>query len=144
MTLPPEEVDRVAERLFTAFVEHDYDAARALLAPGFRGWGNAHGQEMDADGFLAILPVMRQQIGRHRYDDVRRMMTGDGFVEQHRVRATVADGKELDFGDACVVARIDHDGLVERLDEYIDTAHARRILRSLAAGEAVSQDSGSS
>ena len=134
MTLSAEEVDRVAAQLFTAFVEHDYDGARALLAPGFRGWGNAHGQEMDADGFLAILPVMRQQIGRHRYDDVRRMVTGDGFVEQHRVRATLADGTDLDFGDACVVARLGADGLVVRLDEYIDTAHARRTLRSLAAG----------
>ena len=133
MTRSREEVDRIADQLFGAFVEHDYERARALLAPGFRGWGNLHGQEMDADAFLGILPVMLQQVGRHRYDDVRRMVTGDGFVEQHRVWVTPPDGRDLDFGDACVVARLDDEGRVVRLDEYIDTAHARTVLRSLSA-----------
>ncbi|MGH2685217.1 MAG: nuclear transport factor 2 family protein [Actinomycetota bacterium] len=134
MTLRPDVAERVAEELFAAFVAHDYEAARKLLADDFRGWGNAHDQEMDADAFLGLLPVMRQQIGLHRYEDVRRMVTGVGFVEQHRVRATLADGRELDFGDACVVARLDGNGLVERIDEYIDTARARTVLRSVVDG----------
>jgi ketosteroid isomerase-like protein len=56
-----------------------------------------------------------------KYSDVRRSV-GDGFVvEQHVVTLTRPDGKSAST-DVCVVLRFDDDGMITRLDEYVDSA----------------------
>lgn len=111
------ELSGVAERLFQAFVDHDPDTVRALCAPDARFWQAGRG-ESDLEATLAGIPSMAARIGDHRYEQVRRLVAPDGFVEQHRVRSTLPDGSELDL-EACVVVRVDDAGLVIRLDEYV-------------------------
>jgi ketosteroid isomerase-like protein len=112
------ELSNIADRLFKAFVDHDADTLRDLCAPTARFWSSAQGVESDLEQLIASLAGMRKMIGNHRYEEVRRLVAPDGFVEQHRVRSTLPSGKELDL-DVCVVVRVDEDDRVVRLDEYI-------------------------
>lgn len=122
------EMDEIADALFRALTEDDFESLRGLLADDFRFWSNGAGAEGDRDAFLAGLAGMRRVLADHRYDDVRRTIGTDGFAEQHRVRGHRADGGAVDLGDVCVVVRVDDAGRVRRLDEYVDTAHAGTVL----------------
>ena len=111
------ELSNIADRLFQAFVDHDADALRDLCAPEARFWSSARG-ESDLEQLIGGLASMQAMIGNHRYDEVRRLVAPDGFVEQHRVRSTMPDGSDLDL-EACVIVRVDEDDRIVRLDEYI-------------------------
>jgi ketosteroid isomerase-like protein len=53
---------------------------------------------------------------------VRREALKDGFLQQHVLEATLPDGTPWKMS-ACVVVRIEN-GLITRLDEYIDSAES--------------------
>ena len=55
-----------------------------------------------------------------RYEEMRVQPTPSGYVEQHVLRGTLRDGSTLEV-PACLVVTV-VDGLITRLDEYIDTA----------------------
>ena len=61
-----------------------------------------------------------------RYEDVRRTVTPTGFVQQHVLRFTRADGTRQAL-PACLVVTCD-DGRITRIDEYLDSAHLSRII----------------
>jgi hypothetical protein len=111
------ELSNVADRLFQAFVDHDADVLRDVCVPEARFWSSAQG-EADLEQLVASLASMQAMIGDHRYEEVRRLIAPDGFVEQHRVRSTMPNGDSLDL-QACVVVRVDEDDRVVRLDEYV-------------------------
>jgi ketosteroid isomerase-like protein len=112
------ELSNIADRLFRAFEAHDADTIRELCAPGARFWSSATKHESDVEDLLKALPSMRAAIGDHRYEEVRRLIAPDGFVEQHAVRSTRPDGKPLDI-EVCVVVRVDEESRIVRLDEYV-------------------------
>jgi ketosteroid isomerase-like protein len=112
------ELSNIADRLFQAFVDHDGDALRDLCAPEARFWSSAMGGEADLEQMVTTIGGMKAMIGNHRYDEVRRLVAPDGFVEQHRVHSTMPSGEKLDL-EACVVVRVDEDDRVVRLDEYV-------------------------
>ncbi|HVM53669.1 MAG TPA: nuclear transport factor 2 family protein [Acidimicrobiales bacterium] len=112
------ELGNIADRLFRAFEKHDAKTLRELCAPHARFWSSATKRESDIEELIEALPGMKAAIGKHRYEEVRRMVAPDGFVEQHRVRATRPDGKDVDI-EACVVVRVDEDDRIVRLDEYL-------------------------
>jgi ketosteroid isomerase-like protein len=112
------ELGNVADRLFKAFEEHDFDTVRELCDPGARFWSSVAGRESSVEQLLGYLPAVRERIGAHRYSDVRRLVAPDGFVEQHRVTSTRPDGTALDM-EVCVVVRTDEEGKIVRLDEYV-------------------------
>ena len=53
---------------------------------------------------------------------IRREALPDGFLQQHVLEATLPDGTKWAM-DACCVIRM-KDGLIVRLDEYIDSAQS--------------------
>lgn len=111
------ELSNTADRLFQAFVDHDADTLRELCVEDARFWSSSRGAESSLEEVIASLPAMRDRIGKHRYEDVRRLVAPDGFVEQHAVRSTLPNGKPLDL-EVCVVVRTDEEGRIVRLDEY--------------------------
>ncbi len=121
----------LARALFDAFTVGDESAIRTCCAPAFEGQQN-FGPPMDLDtliGFtLSVLAVTRD----FRYEDIVCTETVNGFVEEHRVCATLPDGAQLRLA-ACVVAEVDA-GRVLRLREYLDTAAAAPLMKALAAG----------
>ena len=61
---------------------------------------------------------------RH-YRVVRREALSDGFLQQHVLEAALPDGTAWAM-PACVVIRM-QDGLITRLDEYLDSAHSAAL-----------------
>jgi ketosteroid isomerase-like protein len=112
------ELSNIADRLFRAFEEHDTETVRELCAPEMRFWSSATKHETGLDELLGSLPHMRKAIGDHRYEEVRRLIAPDGFVEQHAVRSTRPDGRPLDL-EVCVVVRVDEERRIDRIDEYV-------------------------
>ena len=49
----------------------------------------------------------------------------DGFLQQHVLEATLPDGTRWEM-PACVIVRIEN-GHITRLDEYLDSAHAKAL-----------------
>ena len=112
------ELSNLADRLFRAFEDHDAETLRELCAPDARFWSSSTKHESGLEDLIAALPAVRKAIGDHRYEEVRRLIAPDGFVEQHAVRSTRPDGRPID-AEVCVVVRVDEDRRIVRLDEYL-------------------------
>ena len=111
------DLDAIAERLFTAFVAHDFDVVATMLAPGavISQNGNSGSYAQVRPGLEAMCEV----IGDHQYTEVRRVIGDHAVVEEHHVVSTTPAGHALDLA-ACVVIRVDDDGLITEVDEYVD------------------------
>lgn len=115
----------VADRLFDAFVAHDLDAVVGMMAPDAVVVQN--GNSMGVAEAMVMIESLEGVIGDHRYEEVRRVVGAQAIVEEHRVRSTTPGGHEVDLV-ACVVVRVDADGKITSLDEYVDTAPLAAVL----------------
>jgi ketosteroid isomerase-like protein len=119
----------VARALFDALASDDDVQVRALCAPGFTLRQNG-GLAMDVEMLLHFNRLVHAVVSGFCYEDVVCAATATGFVEEHAVRGTLADGSALALS-ACVVADI-VDGRVTLVREYVDTAAAAPLLAALA------------
>ena len=119
----------VARPLFDALASDDDVQVRALCAPGFTLRQNG-GLAMDVEMLLHFNRLVHAVVSGFCYEDVVCAATATGFVEEHAVRGTLADGSALALA-ACVVADI-VDGRVTLVREYVDTAAAAPLLAALA------------
>lgn len=119
--------DDIADRLFTAIERGDVDAVREVYAPDVVVWHNHDGIEETREQNLVVLSWVVANLTDRAYEEVRRQPTPTGFVQQHVLRFTRADGSRQEI-PACIVVTCDLDaGLITRLDEYLDSAHIARI-----------------
>jgi len=109
------------EQFFRYSAAHAWEDLATLCAPDVVFARN--GVETDLDGMLAMVHGITGSGIEYRYGNVRRMTADDGrsVVEQHHVTMHRGDGVDAD-ADVCVVMNFDDDGLITRLDEYVDTA----------------------
>jgi len=119
----------VARALFDALASDDDVRVRALCAPGFSLRQNG-GAAMDVEMLLRFNRLVHGVVSGFRYEDVVCAATATGFVEEHAVRGTFADGSALALA-ACVVGDV-ADGRVTLVREYVDTAAAAPLLAALA------------
>ena len=63
-----------------------------------------------------------------RYEVQDRQIFDEGFVQQHVVHAHDSGGAPLSFR-ACLVVRVNPDGLIGRIDEYLDPADLAPLMR---------------
>jgi len=106
----------------------DTDAVRACYAPDAKLWHNTDGIEQTVEENMKLLGWMIRYIPVRNYRIVRREALADGFVQQHVLEATLPTGEPWTM-DACAVVRI-KDGVIARLDEYIDSAQFKTLLDS--------------
>jgi ketosteroid isomerase-like protein len=111
------EVDPLG-RLIAAIAAGDVDEVRAIYAPDARIWHNTEEREQSVDENLRVLRWLVRNVSDLRYEDIRRQKTERGYVQQHVLRGTTADGEQLAV-HACIVVETE-DGRITRLDEYID------------------------
>jgi len=123
---PSAGVLEVAERLFVAIENGDIESARALYHPAAEIWHNTDGVVQGVEQNVATLRWMLANLTAVTYVDVRRSTTSDGFVQRHVLVATNRAGQQVQVA-ACIVATV-RDGLITRLDEYLDSAAVARIL----------------
>ena len=110
----------LAERFFAAIEAGDIAAVRAMYAPGAEIWHNTDGLVQDRDDNARTLAWITTNLRDVAYTQIKRSATADGFVQQHVLVATNRAGAPVEV-PACIVTVV-HDGLIARLDEYIDSA----------------------
>ncbi len=115
----------LAERLFRAIEAGDVDAVRELYSSDAVIWHNFDGVEQNVDDNLRVLGWMTSTFKVRSYDEVRRTVYEGGFVQQHVLRLTKADGTVVEL-PACIVATCTADHIT-RIDEYLDSAQAARL-----------------
>jgi ketosteroid isomerase-like protein len=110
---------QVAEDFFSAIQRGDIERVRALYADDAVIWHAHTGKQQSREENLLVLTAALKAIQGFRYEEVRRLATADGFVEQHVLRGTAPSGEPLEV-EACIVVRLEG-GRIKRLDEYIDS-----------------------
>ena len=115
---------------FTDALVSDAAAVRGFYAADAKIWHNTDGIEQTVDQNMAVVEWLFRTLPDRRIRILRRDALPDGFLQQLVMEATLPDGTPWAL-DACVIVRI-KDGLITRLDEYLDSAQAAalRALRS--------------
>jgi hypothetical protein len=96
------------------------DAFVAALAPGAIVWHNHDRKEVDARENMAAIAMLAQLVDGLDSEHVRLAPIDGGFVLQFVITGTVrASGKPFEMQN-CLVVTVDGDGLMTRIDEYVD------------------------
>lgn len=115
----------VADRLFAAIEAGDIETVRSAYSSDVVVWHNFDEVEQDCETNLRVLAWLTRNLQGVRYTDVKRWVTDEGFVQQHVLRAVTPAGVEIAV--PAIVAVTVADGLITRLDEYLDSAHVALI-----------------
>lgn len=110
----------VAARFAAATRANDGDAYAALCAPGAVTWHNFDGVEVTTEQTIRTVAWLHRTVHELAWTDVALFPTPAGFVSQTIMTGT-APGGQLRV-HSCVVATLDADGLVCRVEEYLDPA----------------------
>ncbi len=107
-------------RLYDALSRGDVEAARACFAPHALLWHNFDrvAQDLDtaAQGWQGMIAHTKSRFA----EDIRSQPTTDGSVTQFVFGVQTLNGERKAWA-LCVLVKI-NDGLITRLDEYIDRA----------------------
>jgi ketosteroid isomerase-like protein len=114
-----------AERFMDGIQAGDAEAVRACYAPDAKIWHNIDNIEQSVEDNLKSLRWFARKLPDRFYRVLSRDALSDGFVQQHVLEATLPDGTAWKMS-ACVVVRM-KDGLVTRLDEYLDSAETKAL-----------------
>jgi nicotinamidase-related amidase len=112
--------DELANRLFTALREGEYETAAKCFSTQATLWINGQFR----GPVSVVLPEMKAKgspVGPHTHEEIRRLFAKGGFVEQHVARWTGSDGQPRELA-VCAVVQVGSEGLVTRLEEYYDNA----------------------
>jgi ketosteroid isomerase-like protein len=123
-----DEIDALATSFFAAIEAGDVATIRDLYSPDATIWHNFDGIEQTVDENLAVLSWLVGNVADPRYEEIRRIIVDDGFVQQHVLRGD-APGGRLDM-PAMMRVTVDA-GRVTRVEEYLDSAQVA-VLRSKA------------
>jgi len=110
----------IIERMYAALGSGDIDAAAACFTADARIW---HSYDCVAHDLAAIRPqweAMKPAFPVQQLADIRREAIPGGFVQRHLWVVRTASGDSKAWAVCIIVAM--RDGLIARLDEYIDRA----------------------
>ncbi len=110
----------LADRFFAAIPKGDAAALRQLYAPDAVIWHNFDQKAQSVDENLRVLEWIAANVRNLRYEEISRIVTPQGWVQQHVLRGTAPNGKPLEV-PACIVFSV-RAGRVTRVEEYLDTA----------------------
>jgi ketosteroid isomerase-like protein len=112
--------EEMAAAFDAALDGRDPDGFVAVLAPGAIVWHNHDRKEIDARENMASIAMLAQLVDGVKNERVLLSPTGTGFVLQFVVRGTVrSSGNDFEMQN-CVVVTTTDDGLISRIDEYVD------------------------
>ena len=110
----------IVDRFYAGLASGNLDAALACLTPDVRVWHSFDGIAQDRESSLAGWRGLVAAFPERAFVDVRRHRVPGGFVQQQLMTGRTAAG-ELVGWPVCVMITL-RDGLISRIDEYIDRA----------------------
>ena len=117
----PAQLSQIADLMFAAIEGGDTAALAAMWSDDITVWRQGGGRERDKPRALKVIEWFVGATADRRYEVLDRQIFDGGFVQQHTVHAAGADGTPLTFR-ACLVVKVGGDGLITRIDEYLDPA----------------------
>lgn len=109
----------IAARFADASRTNDAEAYAALCAPGAVTWHNFDDLEVSTEQTVQTIAWLHRTVVGLAWTDVAIAPTPTGFVSQS-VMTGSAPGGELCV-HSCVVVTLGDDGLVTRVEEYLDS-----------------------
>jgi ketosteroid isomerase-like protein len=119
--MTPDEIESLADRFFAAIEGGDLAAFESCYSEDAVVWHNYDRRRQKKALNVAVLGWLVAHVPDLHYDDVRRAVLPDGFVQQHVLRGTAPNGARLDVPAMMRVWCAD--GLITRIDEYLDSLH---------------------
>lgn len=113
------EIRRLCHAFFDAYQDQRVDIVEQLYAPDCIIWHNCFRRETTGAENVAKLPASYGGQRRRTYNDRRINTFHDGFVIQYTLNGVHHNGHRGALS-VCIVARC-RNGLISRIDEYIDT-----------------------
>jgi uncharacterized protein len=114
------DIDALATTFFEAVEAGDLDKVRSMYAPDVVVWHNFDRREQTLDENLRVLRWIVANVSERRYEDIRRVVLDDGFVQQHVLTGIAPGGARLDV--PAMMRVWVSSGCVTRIDEYLDSA----------------------
>ena len=127
MTATAADISDLADQLFAAIERGDGPALAALWSEDIVVWRQGGGRERDKTRGLKVIEWFVDSTISRRYEVLDRQVFDGGFLQQHTVHATTRDGAPLTFR-ACLIVKVGADGLITRIDEYLDPADLNPLL----------------
>ncbi|MAJ61488.1 MAG: hypothetical protein CBC48_16990 [bacterium TMED88] len=116
----PSGLQALTEKFFANISARKWDSALARIHPDARAIQNISGHEVNARDLLSSMQGLVESLADFSYENRRCIVGQQAVVEQHDVRMTRRDGVEVVI-DICIVLRFDTEGLITRIDEYLDS-----------------------
>lgn len=127
MTLTRNQTVDVANRLFAAIERGDIAALTALWSDDVVVWRQGGGRERDKPRALGVIEWFVDATAERHYEVLDREVFDNGFVQQHMLHATTPAGEKVALR-VCLVVKLNADGLIRRIDEYLDPAELAPLL----------------
>jgi len=114
-------LDAVADKLFKALSEQNWDSAGECFAPGAKCFSpqRSGAKAQDFPGFKKTMGGMIGLLGKPQYLNVQRLYGPDSVTEQHTTRFSENESARVE-AEVCVLLRVNEAGLIVRMDEYLD------------------------
>jgi len=119
ITLSDDDKLDIARRFAAASRDGDAEAFRTLCAPDVATWHNFDELDVDIERSLKAGAWLRRTVPDLVSTDIAVLPTSRGFVMQSILTGT-APGGPLRL-HSCLVVTVDDNGLVTRIEEYLDT-----------------------
>lgn len=116
----------LCDRFFDSIERRDFDALEGCYASEAVIWHSHDNKYQPRDENLAMLRKGAENQTRVRYRDRRIRTFEGGFVQQHTIKVTWANGFEGKM-DVCFVAYV-RNGRISRAYEYFDTGQVEGFL----------------
>ncbi len=116
-----EQIEAIANRFFAAVEAGDLDTIIAMYHPDVRIWHARDEADTNATQSKELLQIFFSRVSSRRYEIVRRHFFEGGFVQEHIVHGTTADGSTLRL-PVCFLCHLDDDGRIVRIAEYFNAA----------------------
>lgn len=113
------ETETLANRFFAAVEAGDLDAVVSMYHPDIRVWHARDEADTDIEQSKELLGLFFSRVSDRRYEIVRRHAFAGGFVQEHVVHGTMADGLRLRL-PVCFLCHLDGEGRILRIAEYFN------------------------
>ena len=121
---------RIAETLTRAIAEADVEVLARTYAPDARIWHSTDCVELTVNELLGLTRQIAQ-VATATVEVTGRHRTETGFVQTHRATFVLPGGGTTSF-HAALIAVLDDDGRITRLDEYLDSAGLAPLIEAMA------------
>ena len=99
----------------------DDERMRAICDPAVEIWHNTDGVTQNLEDNIRLGQWLRRRVPGISFTQVQLLVTDEGFVQRHRMRGQLAEGAAFDV-PSCLVATVSGEGLIVRVEEYLDSA----------------------